>query len=1084
MNLIIKGTMLSLGLIVMLFLIANVFEYLSWSGTITRTIVFYFFVISVSIILIYYVIVPALKLIKFGKNISHEDAARIIGNHFPNVSDKLLNTLQLHSTGNKQNMELLLASIEQKSAMLSPIPFKNAVKYKNNVRYLKYILPPVIILLLLLVVSPGFIVNPAERIYNHNTHFNKPLPYTIELLNKDFTCAQRNNYIVKIKVTGDEIPSKIWLNDGSFGFRMIEVIPGEYEYTFNELLTDTYFTIVTDDFTSEKYHISIYPQPVIFNFDVYLQYPKYLYKQDEKIENTGDLIVPKGTTISWDIFTRDTKEILIITDDSVYTLHKNGSNVFKHSQTVMNDFKYTLVANNEFMQSIDSMHFSVQIILDEYPTINVSEFKDELNYGMVNFSGTISDDHGFSSLYFYFRKDSIPESKWKREKLRVDYNITRQYFDYMLMATDFNLAPGDAITYYFEVRDNDAVAGYKRAKSEMFQLKLPDASELEKKVENNSNEMKNKLQESLNEIEELNKQIEETKLNLFEKKELSWSDKKQLEDLLKKEEDIKKQLEDIKKLNEDIKQLEELLKKNMSPELLEKLKQLEELMNKLMDEELKKQLEELKEDLKKDKVNEFLEKMKEQNEELKDDIEQNLELYKQLEYEKLIEETIDELKKLAEEQKKLAEETANKENEKEEAIKKQDEVEKDFSEIMEKLDDADKLNKELESPYEMEKDTAMSNDINEEMDNASENLEKGKKNKASESQENAGDKMGEMADGLSAMMQSAMDARMGEDIDQIKNMLDNLLDLSFNQERLINELNKTKKNDPKNADIRDDQKGIRDDFEIINDSLISMSKRQASIQPFVVKESGKINKHIDRVLTMLQEQNKGKAAAEQQYAMTSMNNLALMLVESLEQMKESMEMSSSKSCKNPGKGKKPSMSEIMGEQEGLNKGMKGKAKKDGLKGKKGLNSKSEELARMAAAQGEIRRMLQEFIEQLEGEGGNGDALSKLAEEMKKSEEDIINRRVTQETIVRQNDIETRLLKSQKALLEREKEKKRESKEGKKRKTSNLNNKIEYKKTNTKQEEILLTVPIEVRPYYRTLLKEYLYKLENEKNNYE
>ena len=523
-----------------------------------------------------------------------------------------------------------------------------------------------------------------------------------------------------------------------------------------------------------------------------------------------------------------------------------------------------------------------------------------------------------------------------------------------------------------------------------------------------------------------------------------------------------------------------LLKKKLSPELLEKLKQLEELFNELIKEELEK----LKENLKKDNISEFLEKMKQQNEELKSDLEQNLELYKQLEYEKLIQEAIDELNRLAEEQKKLAEQTANKEVAKEESIDKQNDVQEKFSDLMEKLENADKLNKELEDPYNMETDTATANDINEQMEEAGNNLEKGKRNKASENQEKAGQKMKDMADGLSLMMEAAMEARMGEDIEQIKNMLDNLLDISFAQEGLINDLHSTSKNDPKNADIREQQKGLKDDFEIIQDSLISMSKRQAAIKPFVLKECGKINNHIEKALLMLQEQNKGTASGDQQYAMTSMNNLSLMLAESLEQMKQSMQMSGGKKgssrCKNPGKGNSPSMSEIMNQQKGLNQGIKGKSEKNGLNGSVGLNSKSEELARMAAAQGEIRRMLQDFIEQLESEGGNGNALNKVVEEMKKSEEDIINRRLSLETLERQKNIETRLLKSQKALQEREKEKKRESTEGKNRKTGNLNNKIEYKPINTKQEEILITVPLEVSPYYRNLLKKYLYKLEKEK----
>lgn len=1082
MNLIIRGVMFSFGLVIMLFLLVSVFEYFSWSDIITRTIVFYFFVLSVLFILIYYIILPVLKLIKLGTVISREEAARIIGEHFPEVNDKLLNTLQLYNSGSSSNMELLLASIEQKSANLNPVPFKNAVRFKKNLRYLKLIIPPAILLLIILVISPGFVFEPVDRIINYNTHYSKPLPYTIELLNNNFTCAQHENYNVKILVRGDEIPLKIWTTEGGFRYRMAEVRPGEFEYTFKDLVSDIYFSIATEDYISEKYHLKIYPQPVIFNFDVFVRYPKYLQMQNEKIENTGDLIVPEGSKISWDIFTRDTENVYFIEDDSLFTLSALGSNVFKHSLVAKRDFNYTLVANNQFMQSNDSMLFNVQVIADEYPSIKVIEFKDELNYGVVNFSGVVDDDHGFSTLSFYYRKDSIPEAEWNTAPLNIKRAVTQQHFDYMLVANDFGLVPGDGLSYYFQIRDNDAVNGYKRAKSELYYFKLPGALELEKKIENSSNEIKSKLKESLEQIDELSKQIEETKLSLFEKKEFTWMDKLLLEDLLKKEESVKKQLEDLKKLNDDIKELEDLLKKKLSPELLEKLKQLEELFNELVN----KDLEKLKEELKKDKINEFLEKMKEQNEELKADLEQNLELYKQFEYEKLIQESIDELKKLSEEQKKLSEQTADKKFSKEESLEKQDEVEEKFSELMEKLEKADSLNKELEEPYNIETDTAMANDINEQIDDAQQNLQKGRKNKASDNQKNAGDKMKDMANRLSLMMQGAMEARMGEDIEQVKNMLDNLLDISFAQEQLIKDLQKVTINDPKNDYIREQQKGLKDDFEILHDSLISMSRRQAAIKPFIVKESDNINKHIDRALVHLQDRNKGKASGEQQYSMTSMNNLSLMLSESLEQMKQSMQMSSNQKgsgkCKNPGQGKSPSMSEIMNQQKGANKGLKGKTKKNGLDGKNGLNSKSEELARMAAAQGAIRRMLQEFIEQLEGEGGDGGALQKLVEEMKKTEDDIINRRVSQETLERQKNIETRLLRSQKALLEREKEKKRESKEGINRKTGNLNSKIEYNSTKDIKEEILITTPLEVSPYYRNLLKEYLYKLEMKKED--
>ena len=1087
-NLILKGTILSLSLIFLLFIIITFVEYLSWSNTITRTVIYYSFIISVFLIVSYYIIIPLSKLIKLGKVLSHKEAALIIGEHFPEVSDKLLNTLQLKENNSSQSMDLLLAGIEQKSSDLSPVPFHKAVLYKTNLKYAKYALPPIILILAVLFIAPSVIYESTDRILNHNTGYVKPLPYSLELQNSVFECAQREDFTILLKVTGEEIPSKIWISENSFNYRMVEIKPGLFEYTIKDILTDVYFSIVTEDFVSDKYHIKVYPQPVIFNFDVELIYAPYLQKQSENIENIGDLIIPEGTLINWSIYTRDTKNISFIIGDSLDVLTNNESNVFKHSITAKNDFDYTLVSENEFMISKDSMRFNIQVIKDEFPAIRANEYKDENNYGIINFSGTISDDHGFLSLSFYYRKDSIPELGWTKEKLLIDRNLSQQNFDYMMLATEYNLLPGDALNYYFEVRDNDAFNGYKSAKSEMYNFMMPDASELENKIDNSSDELKSKLAESLREINQLNKQIEETRLNLFEKKDLSWADKQQLSDLLKKEEALKKQLDDIKKLNEDIKELEELLKKKMSPELAEKLKQLQELFNELFDKDLEKELEKLKEELEKENVSEFLEKMKQQNEDLKSDLEQNLELYKQMEFEQMIEESIEELQKLAEKEKTLSEETANKENSKEESAEKQSEIQEEFAELMEKLENADSLNKELEEPFNVQVDTATAGDISEEMEKAQENVEKGKENKASENQKSAGDKMEDMADGLSMMMNAAMEEKMGEDVEQIKRMLDNLLDLSFAQENLIGELNTTLKNDPKNDEIREQQKGLKDDFELINDSLMAMSKRQVAIKPFIVKESGKINSHIDKALRGLEEQNKGKASGEQQYAMTSMNNLSLMLAESLEQMKQSMQMAAQKKgggkCKNPGKGKSPSMSEIMKQQEGLGQGMKGKMKKsgkDGKDGKDGLNNKSEELARMAATQGEIRRMLQEFVEQLEGEGGNGSALSKILEEMKKNEDDIINRRVTMETLERQKQIETRLLKSQKALQEREKEKKRESKEGKNRNNSNQNNKSEYKSTKENQEEILITTPIELQPYYKKLLKEYLYKLETEKD---
>src|ERR1700761_9139957 len=88
-----------------------------------RTFLFYFF-IFLNLGLITWLVIPSLMAwLKLGKTITHDQAAEIIGRHFADVSDKLLNTLQLKKLAddNLVHRELIEASIDQKIETLKPV---------------------------------------------------------------------------------------------------------------------------------------------------------------------------------------------------------------------------------------------------------------------------------------------------------------------------------------------------------------------------------------------------------------------------------------------------------------------------------------------------------------------------------------------------------------------------------------------------------------------------------------------------------------------------------------------------------------------------------------------------------------------------------------------------------------------------------------------------------------------------------------------------------------------------------------------------------------------------------------------------
>ena len=133
-NQLIKGGIYTLSLLIVFFLLVNVFEYYGRFNSLTRTTIFYVYLLINLFIVSKYIFIPLLKLYRFGKIISHEQAAIIIGDHFTNVKDKLLNTLQLKKLADLENQDasLLMAGIDQKIQELDSVPFHSAITFKVN----------------------------------------------------------------------------------------------------------------------------------------------------------------------------------------------------------------------------------------------------------------------------------------------------------------------------------------------------------------------------------------------------------------------------------------------------------------------------------------------------------------------------------------------------------------------------------------------------------------------------------------------------------------------------------------------------------------------------------------------------------------------------------------------------------------------------------------------------------------------------------------------------------------------------------------------------------------------------------------
>jgi len=320
-----------------------------------------------------------------------------------------------------------------------------------------------------------------------------------------------------------------------------------------------------------------------------------------------------------------------------------------------------------------------------------------------------------------------------------------------------------------------------------------------------------------------------------------------------------------------------------------------------------------------------------------------------------------------------------------------------------------------------------------------------------------------MAAKMSTQMQSAEMKQMDIDMEALRALLENLIKLSFDQETTMKNLKGISRTDPRFVELSQQQLKLTDDAQVIEDSLYSLAQRVMQIDAFVTKEVTKMKNGMDQSIQHLKERQLPRAAAQQQFSMTSINNLALLLSDTFKQMQEMMAMAMPGSGKGMKQGNTPSPG-LGKQQQELNEKMKGL----GQKGQK-PSEFSKELAQIANEQAKIRKQLRDMQESLNGteEGKKlGDELKKLQNEMDKSENEIVNKRINPELIKRQIQIETRLLEVEKAVKEQELDNKRKSKTAIELQRESPPSLESFMKEKEKQLELIRTTPASFTPFYK------------------
>lgn len=1100
-NQLIRGVLYTTAIVLTGYLTISLLEYFAHFDSIVRTVLFWSFLGATAYVLGKFIVLPLTKINRIGKIISHEQAAEIIGHHFNNVQDKLLNVLQLQKSGSGTGSSnaLVEASINQRIKELRPVPFTSAIDLKQNRRYVKWALIPLLAIVLIVFTNANLLTESANRLVNHSDYFEEQAPFTFNIQNS-LEAIENEDFTLDLKMTGVEVPANVVLLVDGNEYTMNRENTIDFSYVFRNVQGEKSFRFFADGFTSKEYILKVLPNPIVLNFDAVLKYPAYTGKKNETVRNTGDLVVPAGTVIDWNFSTRSTNAFVMKFIDSTYKLSQVGDDRFAFTKKVLESERYSLHTSNQFLKGKDSIDYTISVVPDLYPAISVEERKDSISRLRLYFTGEVKDDYGFSRLQFTFRplnkKDTLgndiaPQTQFVT--LPVRSNLVRDQFYYFWDLSSLGIESGDEIEYYFEVWDNDGVHGAKSTRSQRMIYKAPTANDLASMNDSANAQIEKDLEAAIEESKLLQEDIDKLHQQILEKKNVGWEEKQKLENLKTKQAALQQRIDQLKQRNAQNQQQQQ----EFNQQDPQRQQEMDDLFNQLSTEDIEKmikKMEEISKNPKKDETQKALEEAKKDQENTEKDLDRTLEQFREMQFRQKLDDAIQKLDTLQKQQDSLSKQSDQKnlsKQDRQEIAKKQDSLNKQFNQLRNELDKIDSINQKLEEPHEMPNTDLKEMEIQKDQRDASKEMKDGgDQKKGSESQKGASDKMQEMAESLKEAQESMDKEENAEDVQTVRTLLDNLLQLSFDQEALMAKVKKTGTSDPQYPALAREQNRLRDNARMIEDSLLALTKRNPQISPLVNKEITNINFNMDQSIKKLAERETGEAQNVQQRAMTSINTLALMLNESLENMMMQMNPKNQGEpkdckggkCKKPGNGKpkpgagakpgkqgnKPGMNGIRQRQEKLNQQMRN-AKEKGANGQGGASA--EELAKMAAEQEQIRRMMQESLKDTENDGGGtpgGDA----AEKMEETETDLVNKNITAETLERQQQILDKMLEFEKAEQQREQDEQRQANEAKNYELSNPDGFSEYNRQKQQEAELLRTVPPALVPYYKNKVNLY------------
>ncbi|MFB0517377.1 MAG: DUF4175 family protein [Candidatus Neomarinimicrobiota bacterium] len=983
-------------------------------------------------------------------------AARV-GNRLASSPDRLLNALQLErrlaAEESSANTDLVIESVRVVAQRLHELDFHDLVprRYLPPVRLVGIV---VILLVLTWAVAPRSMVQATARLVHPDLEYPVPTPFILLSLTGDMEILGRDTAEVVFTAIGAAPPAVDLVWDNYYGqvhTTSLPLVRDHYTYRLENMQDDLrYHARFTnrawfspwDQIVSRIHTITIIDRPVIEELTFKITPPEYTREPSEEMGGNvaditaliGSRIHLRGTTtlpLKSSTMNLGEEEIPISADGHTlrgsFTLERSTdmtiSVVDKRGVTNANPIHYTFTALPDYPPTLSVILPIVSVDLDESM--------------MVPIQFDVSDDFGFS-------RSQVTFELHHPEYLTPDDQIYTHIIPELLPANksqrvthvwelgELNLVPGDEVNFHITVDDNNIITGPGRAVSGTLIARVPTLTDLFARVAESSDEAASTAETVLEDLEEVRALLEEMELAFRNEEHVSWEQQQKGREVLETLEEVIAAMESVQK---QIQELGTKAEENslFSDELLEKYDELQNLLEEIMTPELEEAMAQLREALQNmdpERLKNALQNMQFQASEFEAQLDRFLDIFRLALAEMKMDEIVKRLERMVAIEEQLLRQLNNAaEGQGQDSIEDKRSRSGEAPEPSRSLQDLAARHEEQERALEAVKET---------MREAAEAVEPYSPQAASQlhnlrdanlTQETEGSlqrgtgalqnqqltasqaNLQESRDHLQALQNEAAAigeqfqlATVGEMLARFQRIMSGVLAMSKQQEELFLTTEHMSHSSPRVREAAERQHLLVKGMSRLIEQLIALSHQSFYITPEVGRTVGRANAAMHKAVGSLEANDPRGAAKAQQEGMIALNETAMALNNAMAVMQQS--------------GSASGYEQFLQRMQNLTQGQQGLNDQvlSMQLGQMAAMSRIELMRRLQARQRQLAQVLEQVLEDFPTQsGGRQGGLGQALEDMEEVIKDFQRRRVTRQTLERQQKIVTRLLDSQKSL---------------------------------------------------------------------